>query len=131
MQRGSDKHGPAKDDAMSTEVRGLTRGGHDPRAEEWRSPEPPGDDQPLAGTPRGGAPEGMTPADLDARAELASLLGKEIWPADTATVQRRVRDRSGPDRIIDLVDRLPEDRVYQGASEVWAVLTGEREDHRF
>lgn len=132
MERGSDKHGFAKDDAMAAEVRGLTHAGHDTRAGEWHSPEPAGEDQPsVDGVPRGGAPDGMTAADLEDRAELASFLGKEIWPADSAVVKERVRGSNAPDRIIDLVEQLPDGRVYAGASDVWAELTGEREDHRF
>jgi hypothetical protein len=136
MQRGSDKHGARVDDAMSNDVRGLTQAGHDPRAEEWRSAEPAGEDQPdvdrVPGSDsRAGAPDGMTPDDLDRRAELAAALGKEIWPADADEIQRKVQESNAPDRVRELVARLPRQRVYQGASEVWAVVTGEPPEERF
>lgn len=136
MQRGSDKHGPRVDDAMSEDVRGLTQSGHDVRAEEWRSAEPAGEDQPdvdrvPGADSRAGTPDGMTPEDLERRAELAAALGKEIWPADAATIQQRVEESNAPDRVRELVSRLPKQRVYQGASEVWAAATGEPSEERF
>jgi hypothetical protein len=135
MQRGSDKHGARMDDAMSGEVRGMTQAGHDVRAEEWRSPEPFGEDQPVLtpspdGTVAGGTPEGMTRSDLDDRAELAALLGKEIWPADAEVIKERIREGNGPERLRQLVTTLPQGR-YENTAEVWAALTGEREEQRF
>jgi hypothetical protein len=135
MQRGSDKHGFRLDDALQSETRGMTQAGHDVRAEEWKTPEPSGEDQPPVsvganGEVRGGTPEGMTRSDLDERAELASVLGKELWPAEAEVVKERVRESNAPDRIRELVTGLPQG-TYEGASEVWAALTGEREDTRF
>lgn len=44
MERGSDKHGPRKDEALVKELSGkLGHGGH---REEWHDPEPPADDDP-------------------------------------------------------------------------------------
>ena len=45
MERGSDKHGPRRDDALAAELRGMLgdAGGH---GEEWLDPEPPADDDP-------------------------------------------------------------------------------------
>jgi hypothetical protein len=135
MQRGSDKHGARADDALSAEVRGMTHAGHDVRGEEWRSPEPFAEDQPMPspapdGTVSGGTPEGMTRSDLDDRAELANLLGKEIWPAPAPVIKERVRESNGPDRLRELVSSLPQG-TYENVAEVWAALTGERESHRF
>jgi hypothetical protein len=135
MQRGSDKHGPWQDDALSKEVEGLTRSGHDTYAEEWRSSEPSGEDQPevraMPDGARGGAPEGMTPQDLDDRAALAALLGKEIWPAEAETVQQRVRDSLGPDKLRDLVARLRKGKIYASLAEVWTEVTNEPAERRF
>lgn len=55
MQRGSDKHGPIQDDQLKRELRGLEQANHSTRAEEWRDPEPPADDDPRLRDPRGGA----------------------------------------------------------------------------
>lgn len=48
MKRGSDKHGPMKDDALEKEVEGLIQGSHPTRAEEALDSEPPADDDPEA-----------------------------------------------------------------------------------
>jgi hypothetical protein len=136
MERGSDKHGRRLDEQLSKETRGIVTGGHDPRAEEWRSAEPSGEDQPdvdLAPgeTRTGGVPEGMTADDIEARSELAALLGKELWPAEGAQVKSRLRESQAPDRVIDLCEALPDGRIYDNVSEVWVDLTGHKETHRF
>ncbi len=111
MQRG-DKHGFRVDDEMAKETRAIVTGGHDPRVEEWKSAEPSGEDQPIVD---------LTQIEDD-RVVLAGLLGKEIWPATGSMVQRRVREQHGPDRIIDLVDRMPEGRVFDNLADLWDSL---------
>ncbi|MFI9008078.1 hypothetical protein ACIGNX_12680 [Actinosynnema sp. NPDC053489] len=44
MHRESDKHGPITDDELKHELEGTLRGNRPSRAEEWRDPEPPADD---------------------------------------------------------------------------------------
>lgn len=61
MQRGSDKHGPVQDDQLKRELRGMEQANRPTRAEEWRDPEPPADDDPQLRDPRGGA---MTPQSV-------------------------------------------------------------------
>jgi hypothetical protein len=46
VQRDSDLHGPREDDALARELRGTLQGNRPSRAEEWRDPEPPADDDP-------------------------------------------------------------------------------------
>ncbi|WP_199740379.1 hypothetical protein [Saccharopolyspora rhizosphaerae] len=46
MERGSDKHGPIKDDEMEKEMEEHLRRGHSQRADEALDPEPPADDDP-------------------------------------------------------------------------------------
>jgi hypothetical protein len=136
MERGSDKHGFRQDEALARETEGLTRSGHDTHVEEWRESEPSGEDQPLVsptpdGSDRPGTPEGMTPQDLDDRAALAALLGKEIWPAEGAVVQQRVAEGMAPDRLRDLVAGLRPDQVYENVAHVWTEVTGEPAEQRF
>jgi hypothetical protein len=50
MQRGSDKHGARKDDALAHDVEGMVRGTGPTHAEEWKDPEPPADDDPVLNT---------------------------------------------------------------------------------
>ncbi|MEV6324335.1 hypothetical protein AB0M45_24580 [Nocardia sp. NPDC051787] len=47
MERGSSKHGPVRDDELAHELEGTLRGNRSSRAEEWRDPEPPADDDAL------------------------------------------------------------------------------------
>ncbi|GAA4661862.1 hypothetical protein [Amycolatopsis dongchuanensis] len=56
MERGSDKNSPREDDAMKAELRGMLQGNGPSRAEEWRDPEPPADDDPEV--PPAGASQG-------------------------------------------------------------------------
>ncbi|UPW06068.1 hypothetical protein M1C57_08655 [Rhodococcus pyridinivorans] len=63
MERGSDKHGPKKDDALAEETGGMIRANRPTRADEARDPEPPADDDPDVRPwhtegPGGGASEG-------------------------------------------------------------------------
>ncbi len=54
MERGSGKHSPREDEALKQELRGTLQGNRSSRAEEWRDPEPPADDDPdipIAGPP--------------------------------------------------------------------------------
>lgn len=46
MERGSSKHGPREDEELKHELDGTLRGNRSSRAEEWRDPEPPADDDP-------------------------------------------------------------------------------------
>lgn len=135
MQRGSDKHGFRLDDAMERETRGLVQAGRDTRAEEWRSAEPAGEDQPdvdraPSTTLAGGTPEGMSAEDLDARAELAAALGKEVWPAETVDLRAKAAEADAPDRVIDLL-AATEERTWTNLAELWEHLTGEAERTRF
>lgn len=136
MERGSDKHGPRLDEQLEKETRAIVQGGRDPRAEEWKSAEPSGEDQPAVdlsadGTLAGGVPEGMTPEDLEGRAELASFLGKEIWPAEGAQIKARLLETQAPTRVVERCASLPDGRVYDNVGEVWVDLTGHKETHRF
>jgi hypothetical protein len=44
MERGNAKHSPRKDDELKHELEGTVRANRSTRAEEWRDPEPPADD---------------------------------------------------------------------------------------
>lgn len=136
MERGSDKHGFRMDDAMAKETDGLVRAGHGTHAEEWRDPEPSGEDQPDAdrapsGTLEGGVPEGMTASDVEGRSELATYLGKMVFPADRAALEARAVDLYAPDRIVEQLGRLPDGQQYTNLSEVWEALGGHTEHTRF
>ena len=69
--------------------------------------------------------------DLDDRAALAAVLGKDIWPAFAETVQRRVQESLGADKLRDLVARLQRNKAYASLGEVWADITEEPAERRF
>ncbi|BBY07908.1 hypothetical protein [Mycobacterium noviomagense] len=46
MGRESAKHNPREDEQLKRELRGTLQGNRSSRAEEWRDPEPPADDDP-------------------------------------------------------------------------------------
>jgi hypothetical protein len=55
MHRESDQHSPREDDALKAELRGTLQGNGPSRAEEWRDPEGPADDDPDVPPMGGGA----------------------------------------------------------------------------
>ncbi|WP_433260113.1 hypothetical protein ACQPZF_23165 [Actinosynnema sp. CS-041913] len=62
MERGSTQHGPATDDQLKKEVDNDLRGGGPTRAEGWRDPEMPDEEETtelgLDGPPRSQPPGG-------------------------------------------------------------------------
>lgn len=136
MDRGSDKHSPLRDDQLKHETEGLVRGSRSTHAEEWKDPEPSGEDQPDADRApdtslHGGTPPGMTDEDVEGRAELASYLGKDSYPMVREQVIDLAMDRQAPDRVVDLVRRLPSGREFHNVNEIWAAVGGGVEADRF
>ena len=135
MERGSDKHSARMDDALQSETEGLIQSGHDSR-EDWNSPEPSGEGQPdvdLApnGTLSGGVPDGMDEADVEARSELATYLGR-LWPATREELLRVATDNEAPDRVLEQLRSLPMGPSFANLQEVWSTLSGGHvESHRF
>lgn len=136
MDRGNSKHGPRLDDEMAREVRGTVQGVAGSRAEEWREPEPAGEDQPEAtgvpaGDRRSGAPQGMTNEEVEQRSELGRYLDLSALPADRGALRRTAERYNAPDAVLDELDRLPADRTFGTVSEVWAVLGHVNETERW
>ena len=136
MERGSDKVSPRADEELKHQTEGLVRSGHTTHAEEWKDPEPIGEDQPDAdrvpdGTLHGGVPQGMSADDIDGRAELAGYIGKDAYPLVREQVLDLVIDGAAPTRVIDLVRRLPSGREFHNVNELWTALGGHVEAERF
>ena len=136
MDRGSDKVSPREDEQLKHETEGLVRSGHSTHAEEWKDPEPAGEDQSdpdLApdGTLHGGTPPGMSSDDIEGRAELASYVPKSSYPMVREQVLNLVIDNHAPDRVISLVRNLPSGREFHNVNEIWATLGGHVENERF
>ena len=136
MERGSDKVSPRRDEQRKHETEGLVRAGHSTHDEEWKDPEPSGEDQPDSdrapdGTLHGGIPNGMTDEDVEGRAEVASYLGKDSYPMVREQIINLAIDREAPTRVVDLVRRLPSGREFHNVNEVWAAVGGHVESDRF
>lgn len=139
MQRGNSNHGPRIDEQMSREVSGHVQGTSGSRAEEWRLPEPSGEDQPEARTAPGnaigsfrtGTPKGMSPEDIEQRSRLAQYLSVSALPGDRETLLRSAQENDAPDDILAELDRLPPGAQYQTVSEVWAALGHTNESQRW
>ena len=135
MERGSDKHGARMDDALAHEVDGTIEAGRSSRVEEWRDPEPSGEDQPDVdlrpdGALHGGVPEGMTDQDVELRSEVAQALGKEIYPASGAELVAKAQESSATDHVLDLLERLPSEETFTNVQDIWTSLGGGVEQHR-
>ena len=134
MERGSDKHSARMDDAMSAEVEGLIRAGHDSRADS-NSPEPSGEDQPDVdlvpdGTLSGGVPDGMTEQDVEQRSEIAGYLGR-VWPATGDQLLQRAAGNGAPDPVLDRLRSVPAGRLFGSMQELWSSVSGGHvEGHR-
>ncbi|NJC86888.1 DUF2795 domain-containing protein, partial [Planosporangium mesophilum] len=127
MERGNSKHGPRLDDEMEHEVRGMLQGGVETRVEEWRDPEPPGEDQPTAtraprGYERAGAPIGMTPEEVDQRSRIGRFIPMSALPGDRDDLLAAAEEMEAPDDVIDRLASLPADRVFETINQVWAAL---------
>ncbi len=123
------------DDALEGEVRGMMQAGHDTRAEDWKSAEPSGEDQPAVdlsadGSLHGGVPDGMTEADVEERSTIAQYLGKEVWPATGAQLLAVAQTRQAPDGVLARLRQLRADVSYVNLQDAWSDLGG-TEAHRF
>jgi hypothetical protein len=126
MTHGGDKVGPLRDDYLKKETRGEVQGGHANRTEEWREPEPPGEDQPdatwaLQGEP-GGVPPGETPEGIEMRSELARHLDRATFPTDRDGLLAHLSSHNAPDRLLAEASRLPGGETFGALADVLAAL---------
>jgi len=137
MERGNTKHGPRLDEEMAQEVRGLVQGGPaGSRAEEWREPEPAGEDQPEAtaipdGERPGGAPAPLTGEEVEERSRLGRYIPLSALPGDRDSLRRAASEAEAPDEVLAELDRLPAGERYETVSQIWAALGYENESHRW
>jgi hypothetical protein len=123
MERGSDKLNPRVDAELGQETEGLQRGAPvDSRAEEYRSQEEGGDDQPAPDT----RPEVET--EIEARSELARFLEPSAFPADREALLAAAREQQAPDPVLALLSGLPEGQTFANVEQVWEALGGEPPD---
>jgi len=136
MERGSDKHSARLDEAMSGEVDGLLRGGHQTHAEEFKQAEPSGEDQPDVdlvpdGALHGGVPAGMTEDDVERRSRLALYLPRGSFPMVRQLVLDTAAGHDAPEAVLADLRQLPAGREFASVGEVFTALGGREETRRF
>ena len=115
MERGSNKHGTRLDEEMKHEVRGHLQGIAGGRAEEWKTAEPAGEDQ----------PEASRVPNMDAHADLSrfgTYIGLSSMPGDREALRQGAETLGAPDDVLADLDRLPEGVVFHTVTEIWAAL---------
>jgi uncharacterized protein DUF2795 len=124
MDRGSNKHSPRLDDQMAHEVQGIVQGRAGGRAEEWKTPEPSGEDQPeVTLVPEEnygrGEPNGVGNAEAEQLSRFGTYIGLSALPGDRAALEKSARDLEAPDDVLDRLQKLPAGTTYQTVTEVW------------
>lgn len=128
MERGSSKHSPALDDDLAREAESHTRGGPGgSRANEWREPEPAGEDQPEpslipTGEHPAGAPAPLTGEELEARSNFGRWLPRSVLPARRDELVRAADSADAPAEVLMELQGLPADRTFETIYEIWDAL---------
>jgi Protein of unknown function (DUF2795) len=76
-------------------------------------------------------PAGTDRDDIDRRAALAEVLGKEVWPADRDTLVAKAQEGTAPDAVLAQLRRLPEGRRFENVQDVAEALGLGTEQQRF
>jgi len=133
VERGSDKHGPMRDEQLKHEVEGMLRSGRSTHAEEWADPEPsaegdPDVDRAPHGSLVGGHPEGITADDVEGRSELARHLTPGAFPGTGETLRAHALESHAPDSVLDQLGGAPTGREFANIGELWVALGGGHEE---
>lgn len=126
MTESNALHGPRKDDALKRETRGEVQANRATRSEEWREPEPPGEDQPdatwaLVGK-QGSAPPAVDPDAIEARSDLARHLERGVFPTGRAGLIATLEAHHAPQSLIDLTAALPGTGTFANLHDVLVAL---------
>ena len=78
-----------------------------------------------------GTPAGTDPADIERRAALAEVLGKEVWPADRDTLVAKAQEADASDDVLAQLRRLPEGAEFTNVQDVAQALGLGTEQERF
>jgi Protein of unknown function (DUF2795) len=78
-----------------------------------------------------GMPPGTDEADIERRAALSEVLGKEVWPADRDTLLAQAQEGNATDNILGQLRRLPGDRQFENIQDVARTLGLGTEQERF
>ena len=122
MERGNSKHGPAHDQELGHESKGMTRGQPQrTHAEEWREVEPVDDAFPPLRRADGAnpQPEGR---DLEQRNELARLATRDWFPADRHALLARLSAADASPGLAERIAALPPGQRFDSVHEVLVAL---------
>ena len=78
-----------------------------------------------------GTPAGTDQGDIDRRAAIAEVLGKEVWPADRDTLVSKAQESSASDAVLAQLRRLPDGQEFTNVQEVAQALGLGTEQQRF
>jgi hypothetical protein len=76
-------------------------------------------------------PAGTDPGDIERRAALAEVLGKEVWPADKDALIARAEEANADDVVLGQLRRLPAAQEYANIQDVAEALGLGTEQQRF
>ena len=76
-------------------------------------------------------PAGTDPGDVERRAALAEVLGKEVWPADKDTLIAKAEEANADDAVLGQLRRLPAGQEYANVQDVAQALGLGTEQQRF
>lgn len=126
QERASEKHGPRQDDALKSELRSELQAGRPTRAEEWREPEMPAQDEPEADEAFTGRveapPDGEDLQAIDLRSDLARHLDRHAFPGNQAHLTGILAEHQADQRLLDLVSSLPAQIRFSNLHEVLEAL---------
>ena len=76
-------------------------------------------------------PPGTDQGDIERRAAIAEVLGKEVWPADRDTLVAKAQEADATDAVLGQLRRLPQGQQFQNVQEVASALGLGTEQQRF
>jgi hypothetical protein len=115
---------PREDDQRAHETRGLEQGGHPTHIEEFRDPEPAGEDQPTGEEHvvpewlEPGTPPGMDQRDVDVRSDLARFLDATAFPGRRDDLVAAAQEHQAPDAVLSVLRGLPADQEFTHLQDV-------------
>jgi hypothetical protein len=127
---------PRKDEQLAHETQGLVQSGHPTRVEEFRDPEPAGEDQPtgdehlLPPDRQPGTAPGLDNDDIETRSEIARFLDRSALPGRRDDLLASARQNQATDRVLDLLEALPADTEFANVQDVARALGLGTEEHR-
>jgi hypothetical protein len=120
------KYGPREDEALKRDLRSELQAGRATRAEEWREPQPPAEDEPEATWAPEGRPGGTPPGEdwdvIELRSHLARHLDRTAFPATREHLIEVLQGHQAEDQLIDLVSGLPEGATFASFHDVLEAL---------